>query len=224
MFRRGLDIDIWSDGQGLPCVAFNADDGFLGSDRRKLRLVQTGPDGAIELEFLAPWRFRGPRRLWLPPLATVAGFFGVALGIEHILGILPRDVQGTIWEQVGYGAVFAGAGLSGIGTAWFYYRNRFGQALRRPGDALQGFAVSDSTTLYGDGSREDAARPRAHVIRAEFGTAWPAFEVISTQRPLAEVAELHRILTALFVEQRPVIVVRFNGTDRAAGSDVPGAL
>lgn len=224
MFRRCLDIDISSDGQGLPRVAFNGDDGFVGTDRRTLRLVRLDRDGAIELEFLSPWRFRGPRRLWLLPLATVAGFFGVALGIEHILGILPRDVQGTIWEQVGYGAVLAGAALSGIGTAWFYYRNRFGQSLRRPWDALQGFAVSDSTTLYGDGSREDAARPRAHVIRAEFGTAWPPFEVVSTQRTLAEVAELHRVLTALFVEQRPVIVVGFNRSDRPGGGDVPGAL
>lgn len=224
MFRRSLDIDISSDGQGLPCVAFNGDDGFVGSDRRTLRLVQSGRDGAIELAFLAPWRFCGPRRLWLMPLATVAGFFGVALGIEHILGILPRDVQGTMWEQVGYGAVLAGAALSGIGTACIYYRNRFGQFLRRPWNALQGFAVSDSTTLYGNGSRQDAARPRAHVIRAEFGTAWPPFEVISTQKSLAEVAELHRILTAVFVEQRPVIVVGFNEKDRSGATDVPGAL
>lgn len=224
MFQRGLDIEISSDRQGLPSVAFNGDDGFVRSDRRTLRLVQSGRNGAIELEFLAPWRFRGPRRLWLPPLATVAGLFGVALGIEHLLGILPRDVQGTMWEQVGYGSVFAGAALSGIGTVWLYYRNRFGQSLRRPWDALQGFVVSDSTTLYGDGYREDAARPRAHVIRAEFGTACPAFEVISTQKTLAEVAELHRILTAVFVEQKPVIVVRFNGKELSGGGDVPGNL
>lgn len=221
MLRRGLAIDITTDERGFPVVAFNGADGFLGSDRRVMRLVDNGADDAMAIEFSAPWRFRGPRRLWLPPLATVAGFFGVALGIEHGLGILPHHVRGTVWEQLGYGAVFAGAIGSGLVSAWLYYRKRFGQCLCGPWHALQGFSVNDSTTLYGDGSRTDAARARAHVIRAEFGTAWPAFEVISTQEPLASVAELHRVLTVLFIEQRPVIVMRVEAGELRSGGDVP---
>lgn len=197
-----LQPSVAYDDRGLPVVSFLGQEGFLGRpELRTCRIVENGA-GELFIEMRGPWAFRGAARLWLPPLVAIVVFIGLGSLLQDVIGLRPYDVMNTIWFDVIRTLLFACALASAFVVVRLDQLPRFGRSAGGPWLALQSFLVSDSTTLYGDGSKEDAQRTRTHVLQAEFGAGAPAFEIVSTRAQQPSVAELHGVLTREFIERR----------------------
>lgn len=218
-----LQPSVTYDERGFPVVSFLGQDGFLGrSELRTCRIVENGA-GELFIEMRAPWAFRGSARLWLPPLVFVMVFMGLGSLLQDVVGLRPYDVMNTIWFDLIRTLLFVCALAIAIAVVRLDQWPRFGRSAGGPWLALQSFLVSDSTTLYGDGSKEDAQRMRTHVVQAEFGAVAHAFEVVSTRAQQPLVVELHGVLTREFIERRSQHLERLAAERRAAlsGADMP---
>jgi hypothetical protein len=150
-------------------------------------------------------------------------FIGLGSLLQDVFGVRPYDVMNTIWFDMIRTFLFVCALASAIAIVRLDQWPRFGRSAGGPWPALQSFVVSDSTTLYGDGSKEAAQWMRSHVLQAEFGAVVRAFEVVSTRAQQPLVAELHGVLMKEFIERRSQHLERLAARRRAAqnGADTP---